>query len=168
MKASLTVDEIMRGLEQKAALYQKTENYVEAPLAQKDEYELADFLQYYDEAFFINAYQAILKRPPDASFLSSWMMLRQGLITKKEIVYNLRFSMEGRIRGTKIHQMPSLGWAIVNRLGHRPLLGYGVRLIKFLLLLPIIVRNQRALETRLVDIERENRKLKKRLKIQDL
>ncbi|RLA70451.1 MAG: hypothetical protein DRG30_09240, partial [Epsilonproteobacteria bacterium] len=61
------------------------------------QYDISDFTKYDDEAFVDNAYDLILSRKPDTDGKNHFINnLRQGIISKIEIIDELRFSEEGK------------------------------------------------------------------------
>lgn len=63
----------------------------------KPSYGLADLLQFADEEFVLTAYRIVLRRPADADGLKSFLdAMRNGLMSKVEVLGALRFSDEGR------------------------------------------------------------------------
>lgn len=69
----------------------------------KPAYRLSELLRYSDRAFVENAYLAVLRRLPDpegnALYLSR---LRDGVMTKVEVLASLRWSKEGELRGVHV------------------------------------------------------------------
>lgn len=63
--------------------------------SRRSEYVLSDLIAYDDEEFVGNAYRAILLRSPDEHALSYLRELRDGTLTKVEILGELRWSEEG-------------------------------------------------------------------------
>lgn len=76
----------------------------EGRVAEKSDYNLADFLDYEDEDFIRNAYRGILCREPDETgYLSSLNLLRNNPDSKIVILTNLRFSEEGKACAVTVH-----------------------------------------------------------------
>ncbi len=73
------------------------------PLLQiKPSYTIADFLQFHDEAFVVNAYVGVLQRKPDdKTSLKLLKKLREGT-PRLEILRDLRFSPEGKGRNVRV------------------------------------------------------------------
>lgn len=116
---------------------------------QDDRYHVSDLLQYHDRDFVQNAYQAILKRQPDAKgYLHSIEMLRTGRFNKIDILASLHFSAEGRKKGVTIEglRLPR----IIRALGRVPVLGYLVQLTIGIVRLPAMIRSQRQSEAYLL------------------
>ncbi|MBN2106168.1 MAG: methyltransferase domain-containing protein [Deltaproteobacteria bacterium] len=116
-------------------------------LGMQNSYEVSDFLNLQDEAFLSSSYRAILGRMPDDDgrehFLSC---LRNGTLTKTDILGRLRYSQEGRIRKVQVHGL--LPRFFLNSLYKLPLLGYTVKIFTSVLILPSIVKNFQILESR--------------------
>ena len=89
-------------------------------------YTLSDLLAYDDIEFLHNAYQTILKRPPDLPALENGITkLRTGGISKIDLIADLWFSNEGQEKHVNI---PGLKWhPWVRRLCGVPLLGRVVK-----------------------------------------
>jgi SAM-dependent methyltransferase len=105
-----------------------------------ESYSLNDFLVFHDHDFIINAYQAILGRGPDIDGYQHYLnQLRQGHLTKIEILGRLRFSSEGRSQGTKLKGL-FLPFAFQS--SYRiPVLGHFIALASYFFRLPVIIRN---------------------------
>ena len=120
-------------------------------------YSIEDFTQYDDLEFIQNAYQLILNREVDIEGQNNYLSkLREGNLTKSEIVTLLHFSQEGQIqticiKKTKIIYFLLKGYKI-------PLFGYFLKSIVVLLNLPKlhkqILKNQN-------DLARESQKQSK-------
>lgn len=81
-------------------------------IADKHQYTLQELLQYEDVDFVDNAYRAMLGRPVDQDALAMYTQrLRDGSITKLEVLGALRWSLEGEQRGTRIHRLRLL-WTL--------------------------------------------------------
>jgi O-antigen chain-terminating methyltransferase len=66
-------------------------------LAVKPAYTLAEMLQFADEEFVATAYRVLLRRPPDAEGVGHYLAaLRNGYLSKVQILGEIRFSAEGR------------------------------------------------------------------------
>jgi O-antigen chain-terminating methyltransferase len=113
----------------------------------KDFYEVSDFLKLQDEAFLSSSYRAILGRMPDDNgrehFLSC---LRNGTLTKTDILGRLRYSQEGRVRKVPVRGL--LLRFFLNSLYKLPLLGYPLKIFTSVLILPTIVKNFQIFESR--------------------
>ena len=107
-----------------------------------DHYHVNDLLRYHDRTFVESAYRAVLKRPPDqAEFLRDLKRLRTGYFNKIDLLADLRFSTEGKVKN--VHLDGLFVPAIVRRLGQLPLVGYPIRLAIALVRLPNLIRDQR-------------------------
>jgi SAM-dependent methyltransferase len=103
-------------------------------------YHINDFLQYHDVEFVKNAYLAILGRQPDSPGYQGFLVaLRTAGMTKAEILGRLRYSSEGRSRGTRIKGL--LPMFLLHSSFRLPVLGYFGRLATGILNLPAIIRN---------------------------
>jgi SAM-dependent methyltransferase len=66
-------------------------------LPAKAAYSLDELLQFADEEFVATAYRVLLRRPPDAEGMSHYVdALRNGYLSKVQILGAIRFSEEGR------------------------------------------------------------------------
>jgi hypothetical protein len=123
---------------------------VESPQApgiqpDSDVYRVDEFLRYHDVDFVEKAYLGILGRPPDTSGYTHYVNeLRQGRMTKVEILGSLRNSPEGKARSVVIKGL----WApyLAQRIFKVPVLGYFCRWLTGLLSLPTIIRNFQRLD----------------------
>ncbi|MEJ2420833.1 MAG: methyltransferase domain-containing protein [Acidobacteriota bacterium] len=67
-------------------------------------FALHDLARFHDERFITACFQAILNRPPDTEGFHYYLgSLREGRLSKTEIVARLRYSKEGRRLKKKIH-----------------------------------------------------------------
>ena len=114
----------------------------------RDHYRLEDLLVFSDEAFVRNAYRAILKREPDDSGFSKYLEnLRDGRLSKVDILSSLRFSPEGQLRDVKVN---GLNRSLVSRkISNVPVLGYLIELLVGIVRLPALITDQRRLEAHL-------------------
>ena len=73
------------------------------PLLQiKPSYTIADFLQFHDEAFVVNAFVGLLQRKPDDKARLKWLKkLREGT-PRLEMLRDIRFSPEGQGRNVRV------------------------------------------------------------------
>ena len=152
------VTNILESIEEKASILKPRQNYFQSPLEDKFEYEIDEFLAYNDEEFFINAFQGILKRSPDTSIFKTLQLLRAGRISKETVLYNLRYSAEGKTKAINVHFLPPRGWAFINKLGRLPILGYILRVAAFLFLIPKLIEEFRALQFKMEQLEAELKK----------
>lgn len=113
-------------------------------LPEQDRYHINDLLRYHDHHFVSNAYVAILKRrAEEAELVRELDALRNGQRSKTEIIENLLASTEGVSRGVQIEGLPS---PAMRRLGHWPIVGYAIRLLKGLARLPVLMQHQQQFE----------------------
>ena len=105
-------------------------------------YHINDLLCFHDRTFVHAAYRAILKRSPDETeFHRELKHLRSGELNKIDLLASLRFSPEGRAKKVRLDGL--LKPALIRRLGHAPIIGYGIRLGIAFLRLPNLIRDQR-------------------------
>ena len=110
-----------------------------------ERYSLNDFLQFHDESFVRNAYHGILRRDPDGPGYSSFLQaLREGRLSKTEILGRMRFSREGRAMGVTVSGLP-LAFAM-RSLRRVPVLGRLAGIGQYIIRLPDIVRSHERLE----------------------
>lgn len=111
-----------------------------APFAEKPIYRVAEFMIFHDEEFVVNAYRGILRRAPDQDGLAHFLgRLRDGTLSKIELLGRLRYSREGRAAGVAVK-----GLAVplaLRTLRHVPLLGRAVAIIQYVGRLPDLARN---------------------------
>ena len=73
------------------------------PIGPKPEYRLQDLLAYRDRAFVDAAFEVVLGRRPDAGERDAYLrVLRDGALSRVEILGSMRWSSEGLARGTHI------------------------------------------------------------------
>ena len=106
----------------------------------QNKYSINDFLRYYGNDFVENCYRGILKRDPDKGGLHHYLdHLRQGKLTRIEVIGRLRYSKEGKRKGVRV------GGLFFPFLLHSsfpiPVLGYLIRLICGMLQLPTLLKN---------------------------
>ncbi len=108
-------------------------------------YHLAEFTRFHDRVFIDTACAGVLKREPDPKLAQDYLQqLREGQLSKIEILGRLRFSTEGRRQGV---QVQGLFWPfVVLSLGKLPILGYPFRFLTALARLPRLFRNLQILE----------------------
>lgn len=110
-----------------------------------DRYALDELLQYYDSEFVDNAYRMILKREPDAAGRAHYLeQLRDGRLSRIDILRSLRSSAEGRERGVRVIGLPTR--RSLRRLYRLPAVGYFVEWLVELARLPVHLREARELE----------------------
>jgi O-antigen chain-terminating methyltransferase len=114
----------------------------------KDIYSLSDFLALQDDAFLNCAYMAILGRVPDFNgrdhFLSC---LRNGNLSKTDILGRLRYSQEGRIRKVPVRGLPVSFF--MNCVYKIPLFGYVIKIVTSVLSFPRILKNLQVVESQI-------------------
>jgi SAM-dependent methyltransferase len=109
------------------------------------EFALHELMASHDSEFVAGAYRALLKRAPDYEGGRSFLgQLRSGQLSKAEVLGRIRFSPEGRTHAVRVRGLlPVLAFQSASRW---PVLGYPLRLLSWLLRLPVLVRNFQALE----------------------
>lgn len=108
-------------------------------------YHVDDLLQYHDKDFLHNAYQALLKRFPDAEGFNRYLhRLRSGRMNKLDVLASLRYSAEGVKQSVRIKSLRFP--ALVRRASRAPIAGYFVRLLIAIARLPRNVEMQRQTE----------------------
>jgi ubiquinone/menaquinone biosynthesis C-methylase UbiE len=114
-----------------------------AELPDAPAYHVSDFLGFHDEAFVVAAYRALLKRDPDNDTARHFLGgLREGTLSKVEILGQIRFSAEGRRLKVRVRGlMLPFGLRTLYRI---PVLGYFLRLATGILRLPVILRHHEA------------------------
>src|SRR5438552_1712336 len=114
-----------------------------------DHYHVTDLLKYHDRDFVWNAYRALLKREPDSEGLGAFLeKLRSGRFNKIDVLARLRYSPEGRRNQVTIDglRLP----ATIRHLYRVPVIGYIVELAVGVARLPLLIRNQRQIESHLI------------------
>jgi len=113
----------------------------------KQGYHIQDFLQYNDRQFVINAYAGILNRSPEPKGLENWLdNLRNGRISKTDILCFMRYSTEGKTMGVKVK---GLGQArLLNGLRKVPILGYVFKLLIGIVIFPRALKDIQTLDAR--------------------
>jgi SAM-dependent methyltransferase len=120
----------------------------------KEEYSLAELLNYDEDRFVRCAYLAILRREPDVVGQEHYSnMLQSGQLSKTEILGRLRFSPEGKTNNVKIHGL--LLPFVVQSVYRVPVLGYGVAMLNFVFRLPTIIKNRVFFENQTLRQQRE-------------
>ncbi len=122
----INVEDLMRHIREEILKQKHQLDQSSAPckadgqIAEKQSYEIADFLVYDDEAFISNAYRGILRREPDEEgFWSALNQLRDHSVSKLTILINLRFSPEGKGCGVTVHGLLKSYLHQHNELGHK-------------------------------------------------
>ena len=111
-------------------------------------YHVSDLFKYHDRQFVWNAYRALLKREPDTEGLTAFLeKLRSGQFNKIDVLAALHFSPEGRRNQVTIDglRLP----ATIRRLYRVPVIGYLAELVVGAARLPLLIRNQRQIESHL-------------------
>lgn len=151
-KSDLSLDQIMERIHREAERLESTSSRQPTPefpyrkrpsMPQKQVYHVTDFSPFHDREFLNVAYGTLLGRQPDPAadvFLDS---LRNGTMTRTEILACLRFSPEGC--GKKVKIKGILPCYLLKRLSGIPLLGRIARFLIFLGDVPALVRDLRAL-----------------------
>ncbi len=114
-------------------------------LANKNSYHINEFCLYHDEPFIKNIFKGLIKRQPNEDELEQYLLLlRQGLLSKKEIIAKIRFSKEGRKRGVQIKglKIPSL----IMLIKKIPLIGFIFKILITIIRLPSLVTQVQQLE----------------------
>ncbi|MGZ9586211.1 methyltransferase domain-containing protein [Paenibacillus marinisediminis] len=114
----------------------------------KQEYAIKEFLDYHDEQFIMNAYRGILHRSPDPEGYQYYLKkLRNGKLTKIDILGRLRFSKEAKREKVKIKGL--MAPFIFHTAYKIPVLGYVINLGSSLLRLPKIVKSLQGFQSHL-------------------
>jgi hypothetical protein len=111
----------------------------------KDQYHVAELLQYHDRHFIENAYVALLGRKPyDAERARALDELRGGRASKIELIERLVAAAEkGASRRVHVEGLPS---PVMRRLSRMPFIGYLLRLARALVRLPLLMQHQQQFE----------------------
>ncbi len=103
-------------------------------------YTLNDLIKYHDTDFINNAYKAILGRLPDFGGEEYYLKnLRDGRLSKSEILGRLKYFSEGRRRKISIKGL--LFPFLIQSSFKIPILGKGLRIVTGILNLPTILKN---------------------------
>ncbi len=108
-------------------------------------YHVNDLLKYHGATFVRNAYQAILKREPEAAALENHLAnLASGRFNKIDVLASLHSSPEGRRAAVTIE---GLWWPVtIRRLGRVPFIGYLIQVAAAIARLPNLHQHQRQSE----------------------
>jgi hypothetical protein len=117
-----------------------------ADLPLRRNYSCAEFTQFHDARFIENATRNILGRLGGQAYLGA---LRNGSLTKIDILGRLRYSSEGRRRGVTISGL--LPMFLLHTLFKVPVVGYFCEVLYQFFRLPRLAQNQRMLEQLLAD-----------------
>lgn len=102
-------------------------------------YKMEDFTKYHDEAFIDNAYQLILNRPADPQGKTNYLRrLRDGSVSKNQIITLLHFSKEGQFQNITIEG--AKGQYVLSILYKLPFISYIVKSIVTVLTLPKLLQ----------------------------
>jgi|GEM_PF-739957 len=102
-------------------------------------YKMEDFTKYHDEAFIDNAYELILNRPADPQGKTNYLRrLRDGSVSKAQIIAFLHFSKEGRFQNITIEG--AKGQYVLSVLYKLPFISYIVKSIVTVLTLPKLLQ----------------------------
>lgn len=105
-------------------------------------YEVKDFTKYHDEEFIENAYKFILNREADFQGKNNYLSkLRNGSLSKAEIIALLHFSKEGKAHNIIINGVKKQ--YILTHLYKIPLIGYIVKSIVIIVTLPKLLKRIR-------------------------
>ena len=110
------------------------------------DYSIAELTGADYTAFVDDAFRALLKRPPDEPGLDAQIRLIAAGAPKAEVLGNLRYSPEGRAIGTRVHGL--LPRYVLAKLTRVPVVGFGVSWLIAFAGLPLMLRHQRAADTR--------------------
>lgn len=102
-------------------------------------------LAFHDREFIQRAYLAVLGRHPDSDGERTFLTrLRDGRLTKAEVLGRLRYSPEGRARRVRVRGLlPAFALQTLFRL---PLIGFALSWLNWCLRLPLLVRNFQTME----------------------
>ena len=110
------------------------------------DYSIAELTGEHYTAFVDGAFRALLKRPPDDPGLEAQVRLLASGAPKAEVLGNLRYSPEGRAIGTRVGGLlPRYALAKLTRV---PVVGFVVNWLIAFAGLPLLLRHQRAADTR--------------------
>ena len=102
-------------------------------------YIIEDFLRFHDKDFIKNSYKNILQREVDSNGMEYYLThLRNGMLSKADIVVILHHSKEGKAKNVII--IGTKKRFILLKIYKIPLIGYIVRSIVTLLTLPKLIR----------------------------
>jgi len=110
------------------------------------DYTIAELTGDHYTAFVDGAFRALLKRPPDEPGLEAQVRLLAAGAPKAEVLGNLRYSPEGRTIGTHVRGL--LPRYALAKLGRVPLVGFVLNWLIAFAGLPLMLRHQRAADTR--------------------
>ena len=117
-------------------------------LQKKTIYDIGELVSYWGSTFINNAYHCLLEREPDAKgYLHYLSSLEKGNLSKIEILGQIRYSEEGKIKAIKVEGLKKS--YMLQRLYRVPVIGYGIKLFRILLNLPMILKDQEKLISQL-------------------
>jgi SAM-dependent methyltransferase len=101
---------------------------------------LEQLLTLRDEEFVHAGYRVILQRRADPDGLAFFLTsLREGSLSRLEILFGLRFSEEGRRVGVLIPGLTRSYWT--SRIARLPFIGYFLRIVYGICRLPVLMKN---------------------------
>lgn len=105
----------------------------------REGYQLKDFMKYHDREFIARAYEGVLRRPPDPTGYDYYLQrLRNGKLSKVEILGRLRYAREGRSKSVRVR------WLLLTLALHTsfriPILGHLIRFATAIVKLPSTLR----------------------------
>ncbi|HEY6894778.1 MAG TPA: class I SAM-dependent methyltransferase, partial [Rhodanobacteraceae bacterium] len=110
------------------------------------DYTIAELTGEHYTAFVDAAFRALLKRPPDEPGLEAQVRLLAAGAPKAEVLGNLRYSPEGRTIGTNVRGL--LPRYALAKLARVPGVGFVINWLIAFAGLPMMLRHQRAADTR--------------------
>ena len=102
---------------------------------QRQQWRLAELLEYYDRQFVQRAYLVLLKRDADVEGLNGRLrLLQSGQMSRLELLFRLRFGPEGKVHKTLVRGLvPAF---LLERICRVPIVGLIPRYLKALYRLP--------------------------------
>jgi SAM-dependent methyltransferase len=110
------------------------------------DYTIAELTGEHYTAFVDGAFRALLKRPPDEPCLEAQVRLLAAGAPKAEVLGNLRYSPEGRAIGANVRGL--LPRYALAKLARVPVVGFAINWLIAFAGLPMMLRHQRAADTR--------------------
>jgi archaellum component FlaC len=107
-------------------------------------FTLNDVVRWHDADFVHACYEAILRRPADPAGFATYLNVVRAGRGKIEIAVGFARSEEGRRAGARIVGIDAAIWTL--RLARVPVLGYVVRLAKWIVMGPRYLRERQAIE----------------------
>lgn len=102
-------------------------------------FSIKDFLKFHDEEFIRNAFRIILKREADSEAFNSYFgKLKNGELSKTEILGKLRYSREGKEKSIKIKGL--LSRFLLQAPYRIPIIGYFLKLVMSTVNFPKTIR----------------------------